>query len=210
MNSKIIVSENLEDLIENTNRLLQDQQLTNPHPDLLYLDQEKLGVVETKQIRQFLSVKPFSAKGRGVVILNAQNLTPDAQNSLLKTLEEPPLQSLIILGVDNESSLLPTVLSRCEIIRIKNQQSRIKLEETKHLKEIESLEKLDIDGKFAIIEKAEDKDLLLKELIIYYRQKLQQDSTYLEFAKKLLEAEKWANQNVNLRAILEYLMLNLP
>jgi DNA polymerase III subunit delta' len=212
MNSKIIISENLEELIENINLLLQNQELTNltnPHPDLLYLDQEKLGVTETKQVRQFLSVKPFSAKGRGVVILNAQNLTLDAQNSLLKTLEEPPLESLIILGVNNEHNLLPTILSRCEVIRVKGQELRGKDKKVKYLEQIKGLEEMTIDQKFGLIEKIEEKEQFLKELIHFYRQKLQTDPKYLEFVKQLLEAEKWEKQNVNLRAILEYLMLNM-
>src|SRR3989344_5690414 len=126
MNSNILISENLEDRVEKIKKILLNLDFNIIHPDLLYInDDETLGVEAAKKIRQFLSLKPFQAKGRVVVLESAQNLTVDAQNSLLKTLEEPPSESSIILGTDSDTKLLPTILSRCEIIRVQVTENRV-------------------------------------------------------------------------------------
>jgi DNA polymerase III delta prime subunit len=208
MNSRILISIDLDQRLQTIAEILKKKEVTNPHPDLLYFDDEtKLGVEQAKQIREFLSIKPYQAKGRVVILISAQNLTPDAQNALLKTLEEPPLESLIILGVDKEESLLPTVLSRCEAeYRGKSIEYR---GENRFKKEIEHLLESNIKERFNYIEKLEEKEEFLKALIIYFREQLKSNPK-THFLKILLEAEKWQKSNVNQRAILEYLMLELP
>src|SRR5581483_6166132 len=64
-------------------------------------------------------LKPLSGKTKAVVIFNAQNITIDAQNAFLKTLEEPPLSTVIILIASHKDLLLPTILSRSTILEEK-------------------------------------------------------------------------------------------
>ncbi len=212
MNSNILISENLEKRIDEIQKILSKLEINQNHPDLLYLnDEETLGVEAAKKIRQFLSLKPFQAKGRVVVLESAQNLTIDAQNSLLKTLEEPPSESSIILGADSDTKLLPTIISRCEIIRVQVTENRV--QDKKDFKSaIEHLVEASIEERFEFIEKLEEKEGFLKALIKYYRKELafQSGIGNLEYTKELLEAERWNKANVNIRAILEYLMFTLP
>src|SRR5437867_2543459 len=87
------------------------------HPDVLYFQAEsKLGIEQSRAIKEHFSMKPYQAKGRVLAIEDAGSLTPDAQNALLKTFEEAPEKALIILGAKSEHDLLPTVLSRCHIV----------------------------------------------------------------------------------------------
>lgn len=71
-----------------------------------------LGIDEARQVKNFLWQKPFRSSRRTVVIGQAENLTPEAQNALLKIIEEPPRSSLILLTASDPSLLAATVNSR--------------------------------------------------------------------------------------------------
>lgn len=91
---------------------------TQNHPDLLVLGPEKpdttIKIESIRALIQFLSIKSYYGRGRVVLIRNANRMTFQAQNSLLKILEEPPEHKLIILQSNRVSSLLPTINSRCQ------------------------------------------------------------------------------------------------
>jgi DNA polymerase III subunit delta' len=71
-----------------------------------------------QSLQQFLSLKPFSAPLRVAVLANAERMTEAAQNCLLKTLEEPPPNTVLILTTAYPDHLLPTCLSRCQVIAL--------------------------------------------------------------------------------------------
>jgi DNA polymerase III subunit delta' len=185
---------------------LNELKLTKNHPDVLWLDsdQESLGVEAVKKITSHFLLKPYSAPGRAVVVIGAEKLTPDAQNALLKTLEEPPESAVLILAAVTENSFLPTILSRCQIEQITNAKLQITNEETPE--EVEKILAANLEERFVMVEKTEDKEGLLNELLHYFHQKLQKDPGSVEAAKLLLQAEQWQKANVNIRGILEYLM----
>lgn len=208
MLAKILITTDLKTREQEISKALLDHGLKEHHPDLLMFgDEEKLGVEEIKKIREHLNLKPYSASLKAVVLVSAQNLTLAAQNALLKTLEEPPGESLIILGVDSDQALVPTIISRCQIEYLDLATQKGQAE--KFTDQIAKLENLSLEERFLIIEKTEDKEQFLKELVKYYRNKMQQDPKLINFTKELLQAEAWAKVNVNIRAILEYLMLRL-
>jgi DNA polymerase-3 subunit delta' len=69
-----------------------------------------------QSLQQFLSLKPFVATMRVALLANAERMTEAAQNCLLKTLEEPPPNTVLILTTAYPDHLLPTCLSRCQVI----------------------------------------------------------------------------------------------
>lgn len=87
------------------------------NPDLISIDLEEdkksIGIAAVKQGIKFLAERPFQEKNRILFIFNADKLTVEAQNSLLKTLEEPPEQTLIFLISRSAGALLDTINSRC-------------------------------------------------------------------------------------------------
>ena len=88
-----------------------------PNPDLLILEPDpSIGIKEVRQLESFLSRKPYQKDKKIAVIKQAQTLTLPAQNALLKTLEEPPANSLIALLTSSPNKLLPTIISRCQLI----------------------------------------------------------------------------------------------
>jgi len=70
-----------------------------------------------RELRKEISLKPFEGRWKVYIISEAEKMTAQAANSLLKTLEEPPPHSLIILVSSQEDSLLPTIISRCQRIK---------------------------------------------------------------------------------------------
>ncbi|PIP21417.1 MAG: hypothetical protein COX39_03040 [Candidatus Nealsonbacteria bacterium CG23_combo_of_CG06-09_8_20_14_all_40_13] len=92
------------------------------NPDIMWVRPAKDGhisIAEIRLLRHQLNLKPHSSPHKIAVILQADNLTAEAANCLLKTLEEPPADSILILEVANLQNVFPTIASRCQKIRLK-------------------------------------------------------------------------------------------
>lgn len=88
-------------------------------PDIHILDPEKensIGIEEVKKFQKEMMYKPFQEKIQTGIIYQSEKLTPQAQNALLKTLEDSSRNSVYILCVNNEKNLLPTIISRGKMI----------------------------------------------------------------------------------------------
>ncbi len=87
------------------------------HPDLLFIelqkDKKKISIAQIRQIADRICNRPNEARFRMVLISNSDQMNTQAQNALLKMLEEPPENTFFILTATLQSRLLPTVLSRC-------------------------------------------------------------------------------------------------
>lgn len=218
MIARLLISQDLEVRVGEIRKILMENNLSpnlpagrQGHPDLLYLPYDfKLGIAEARKIKEHFSLKPYCAKGRAVVLEDASNLTVEAQNALLKTLEEPPPEAILILGAPSEVKFLPTILSRCEIVILTEHSAYNNYNIYNDY--IEKLIDSDIEERFEYIEKLKDREAFLHAMVYYFHKNLasHMSSGNTDFLKELLQAEKWANQNVNIRAILEYLMLVMP
>ena len=92
------------------------------HPDTLVLEPGDNGSIKIEQVREAIErtgYRPFEGRRRVVVIDEADALVPQAQNALLKTLEEPPPSSVFVLVTARPDVLLPTVRSRCPQLRFR-------------------------------------------------------------------------------------------
>jgi DNA polymerase-3 subunit delta' len=92
------------------------------HPDLHRLAPEGAGqqirLGQVQQLSADLALLPLEGRFRLAIVEKAHLLNPDAQNALLKTLEEPPAAVVLILAADDVAKLLPTVISRCTKVRL--------------------------------------------------------------------------------------------
>ena len=99
------------------------QVLSGNHPDVIYVTHEKpasIGVDDVRrQINDTVSIKPYSGGYKLYIVDEAQKMTVQAQNALLKTIEEPPAYVVILLLTSNEEIFLPTILSRCVKLSLK-------------------------------------------------------------------------------------------
>ena len=93
------------------------------YPDLSIVQPEEVGaVIKVKQVRELqhtLSLSPYGEGYRIALLLNFETANANAQNALLKTLEEPNPRVLLLLTADDPENLLPTIASRCEILRLR-------------------------------------------------------------------------------------------
>jgi len=92
------------------------------HPDVLLVGPGDSGAIKIDQVRDIVdrvAYRPFEGRRRVVIIDEADALAYPAQNALLKTLEEPPPSSVLILVTSRPDMLLPTVLSRCPQLRFR-------------------------------------------------------------------------------------------
>lgn len=91
-------------------------------PDIKYVTYEKsgIGVDEIReQINDDIDIKPYSSRYKIYIVADSEKMTVQAQNALLKTIEEPPEYAIIILLTTNADMFLPTILSRCVLLNIR-------------------------------------------------------------------------------------------
>ena len=100
------------------------QALSGNHPDIIRVVHEKPNTISVDEVRVQINndimIRPYNGKYKIYIVPDADMMTPQAQNALLKTIEEPPEYAVIFLLTENADSLLPTILSRCVILKIKN------------------------------------------------------------------------------------------
>jgi DNA polymerase-3 subunit delta' len=93
------------------------------HPDLAIVQAEQRGgalkVDQIRQLQRSLSLSPYAARYRVAVFLHFEEANQSAANALLKTLEEPPAQVILVVTAESAESLLPTIVSRCEVLRLR-------------------------------------------------------------------------------------------
>jgi DNA polymerase-3 subunit delta' len=96
------------------------------HPDFFLLEPEKssptgrnafIKVEEIRELQKKLAFLPYEAKTKVAILDGAETMNPQAANTLLKTLEEPPSSTILILIASNPYQLLPTIISRCQGVK---------------------------------------------------------------------------------------------
>lgn len=96
---------------------------TGNQPDIIYVGHEKpnsIGVEDVRnQVNGDIAIRPYSSPYKIYIINEGEKLTPQAQNALLKTLEEPPAYAVLMILTTNMEALLPTILSRCVVLNMK-------------------------------------------------------------------------------------------
>ena len=102
---------------------------TNNNPDFLIVepDGNSIKIEQIRNLQKLIQEKPIISNKKVYIIDNADLMTKEAQNCLLKTLEEPPEYAVIILVGSNENLFLPTIKSRCMIIhfdKISNEEMK--------------------------------------------------------------------------------------
>lgn len=189
-----------------------------PDINLITLEEKEksIGISQTRKGTIFLKEKPFSYQKKFLIILNADKMTTQAQNSLLKTLEEPPQYAVIILSAKTQNSLLGTIVSRCRLISLKSEKEDDSTIENfvslgKILK-MEIGERLDVCSEISKSEKETILDVLdmwIEEGREVLLKNPGRDSS-VKNIKRIIEIKNdLENTNVNPRLSLEALVLSL-
>ncbi len=198
-------------------RDLNEDIFDNKNPDIHILSSsniKSIGIEDVKAFQKEMVFSPFKELIQIGIIFDAQKLTTQAQNSLLKTLEESSNTTTYILSTNNEMNLLPTVLSRCS--KIYTKEEKIEKEELK----FENIFEVDLVKAFKAIEEiAKDREnslAFLKEYSSYLQGILEENIKQEKGTKeiynsigKVLNARRKIDANGNRRLILESLYLDL-
>ena len=100
------------------------QILSKNHPDCIYVTHEKQGSIGVEDIRRqindTIAIRPYSSAYKVYIVDEAEKMTVQAQNALLKTIEEPPSYAVIMLLTENADMLLATINSRCVMLKLRN------------------------------------------------------------------------------------------
>jgi DNA polymerase-3 subunit delta' len=179
------------------------KHLPDNNPDLFIVDQYSIATV--RLLKNFLSQKPFNHYSKIVLIPEADNLNPESQNALLKNLEEPGKNNYFILTTSKPQLLLPTILSRCQKIKIVSP----KIQNENKAWSLSGNPKKDLDFASSIVnDKNEIKNLLLSQLEIYQQKLVRNpDKNTARIIKKIITALKFIDANVDPKSALDYFFL---
>jgi DNA polymerase-3 subunit delta' len=195
-----------------------DIHLLNPE------DKNSIGIEEVKELQQSMRFKPFQEGVQAGIILNAQKLTHQAQNSMLKSLEDSSDTSVYILCVDNEKNLLSTIRSRGVILYPKreNKEEELPTEESDIENVMETFFDLSSVEQFNIIEEySENKEnslIFINRLEDILREQLELDikngnisssQRNLEFLKVVEKSREKISSNCNRKLTLEAMIMQL-
>jgi len=167
------------------------------------------GEISIGSIRSLKSELARSAIGgkRLVVVYSADKISTEAANSFLKTLEEPPRDTTIILLAESEQ-IIPTILSRCQKFYFPSIPKNNYFSE----EEIEMFLQNRLQPAFKTVEKINERgegDKFVDCLLGFYHQKLIDDQRYQKIVDALIRAKKYQDSNANQKLILENLVLDI-
>lgn len=189
------------------------QVLGGNHPDLIYVTHEKPGSIGVDDIREQINdtimIRPYSSYYKIYIVDEAEKMTVQAQNALLKTIEEPPFYAVIILITTNQEAFLPTILSRCVQLKLKPLKDfTVKSYITEHLKVPER--EAEICAAFArgnlgkaihLASSEEFKELYQKVMVILKNVETMDITMLLDCIREMKE------QNFDIREILDLMQL---
>ena len=194
---------------------------TNNHPDYIEIGLEEGETIKINQIRTMqakILEKPIISEKKVYIIKDADLMTKEAQNCLLKTLEEPPKFVVIILLANNENMLLTTIKSRCLKISFTEEDEKTLTEDEKELfdelekifSNIESYNILDVFGKLDILYKNKEKIYKILDYInIIIFNKSKKNIKYIEYIQYVEEAKNRLKYNANYDMTIDRLLLNI-
>jgi len=180
--------------------------------------ESSIGIEEIRNLQKTIFLSPLKGNTKAIIVENAQSLTIEAQNALLKVLEEPPSHVIFFLSVSNAETLLPTILSRCSLITLEEEKVLFTQEQNDTLEQDASiLFSENISGQLVLAEKiAADKENIsvwLKNMILYLREKMltpeeNKLSQIVNVLKNLQEAHRIiSTTNTQPRITLEHFFL---
>lgn len=188
-------------------------------PDLHVINHEgeSIGIDTIHEISRTLAYKPYIENRILVFVFNAQNLTIEAQNAFLKTLEEPSDYCLISLFTTSLETLLPTVISRCRLYKIDDSKDKEDASDTaKTILDMDLIERFDYSAKLLGKGKSRIKCIeLVDDLEKYFHTKLLTASTNSDLQKSSTNLKNVKNarnqlmKNANARIAVENLFLKI-
>lgn len=216
MQSFLIIAKDRNTASDYSSNLLKQNEV-NVLDINLQVYEKAMGIEDVRNIQKAIVLKPFRGKTKAVVIETYEGVTAEAQNALLKILEEPPANTMIIIATSKKELILPTIISRCKVIILQEKEIKLTLDD---LSESEKTLNILLNGKIGdklkiAQEIAKDKEnltLWLEKMSIFVREKLIRNHANSKYSNILRLIQKTygdiKSTNVNQRVALENLFLS--
>lgn len=185
-------------------------------PDTQVIGGNSIGIENVRELERIISLKPFASTPK-VGIIEADKLTFEAQTALLKTLEEPPGDAVFILHSPNTNLLMPTIISRCQVVNLPPESEIQMTNEEKNQQELflnrilncSSSERIVIAEEAGITAKEEAEKFCRIQLFLW-RQKLLESKSpkVVKTIKEIQKTLRYLKANVNPRLAIENLILS--
>lgn len=196
----------------------------------IIIEEKNASIESVREAQRMIYYRAYNNQYQAVIVPFLEKLSLPAQQALLKTLEEPPKNTIIILEAQNYEQVLPTILSRSQVIFVGDdlkidlqEEVRIKAFWRKIFKNNSLGERL--KTALTIASQIEDREELanwLNKQIIFFRnlllKKINQESgrdnseprKISRILKILMMTKKYNSSNVNMKLLLDHLFINLP
>ena len=122
--SFLIIAKNKNEASSYTADLLKEKGVNSLDINL-QIYEKTMGIADVRNIQKAILLKPFRGKTKAVIIDTYESITLEAQNALLKILEEPPANTIIVIMTAKRELILPTIISRCKIIVLKEKENKL-------------------------------------------------------------------------------------
>lgn len=178
--------------------------------DLFVINSETIKIAEIREVLHFINHKPLKSQFKLVVIENADKMTTEAGNALLKTLEEPPVYAKIVLATQQIEKILPTILSRCQKVRASI--SEIEENVVENNLSPDKITNMNLSQSFTWAAQAVEQgntEEIITNWQKYYRKKLIQGKDVLNILNVLSRAKDLLQSNISLKLLLENIILNM-
>lgn len=172
-------------------------------PDLTIIEPVKnsIGISQIRELKKYAYQKPTSENYNTVIVGSADTLTIEAQNSLLKLIEEPPEKTIIILEGENKASFLPTILSRVVV------QKTNELEDSKVVNNpSQNISNLDLEEILDVVEPKVWINNQIKTRYYFLISNLEDSKKQVTSIENLANTKKMMRANVNPKFLLASLV----
>ncbi len=206
--STLIISTNPETVHKKITEITESlgHKFNSNNPDIFLINEESgWGIEVIRTIKKFLSQKAFNHQNKIVIIFDCHNLNQEAQNALLKTLEEPGSNNFIILTTNKPSAILPTIISRCHTIKL----SSPKKSSNQKLLHITGNLAKDLLTAETLSKNKDDVLPLLETQLQLYQEELVKNPNpkTAKFIEKIIKSIQMVHANVDPKSALDYLFL---
>lgn len=183
----------------------------------LHTYEKAMGIEDVRSIQKQILLKPFKGKTKAVIIDTYEDITPQAQNALLKILEEPPSNTIIIITTAKKELILPTIISRCKVIVLLEKEIKLTQDNLSKFQDTLNILLNGTSGdKLKIAQDVTtnkgDAALWLEKMAVFIKNELTKNCNnlkYLNFLKELQATYKAIKStNVSQRTALENLFLS--
>lgn len=199
----------------NNNIEMMVSKLKISSADRFTVDEDgSIKIADIRKLHKWISLKPYDSEYKLAIINNAELLTIESANALLKILEETPSQSIIILTTYNKSKIIATIISRCRIINFSSNCDMLGDNLDEITNEINNISNMSVSEKFRFVDgliKNDDPIMIMNKLtrwLYYFKNRMLLDNGFCKIIKEIQKSQKLLQStNVNKKLLLENLIL---